>query len=146
MAEPKRREWIDRQLIAELKSPLKPGDSELRWILVALLVADLVAAGVVTVIGRGGLWVLIGVWVVGTVLGFGTVFRVQRYGPGFLWFLITLPVFLGWNWIMLGVMILSGTAIGHARLAWVVTELLGVLPLVFTIVILSRKLRHPADR
>ncbi|TMC79144.1 MAG: hypothetical protein E6I61_10985 [Chloroflexi bacterium] len=143
MAEPKHREWIDRQLIADLKGPVKRGDSELRWLLVALLLVDLAAAVVVSLVGHGGLWVMIGLWAAVVALGIATTIRVMRYGAGFLWFLITLGIFLGCDWIALALMIWSGVAVSHPQLSWIATQVLGALPLFITIAVLTRKLRQP---
>jgi len=144
MSEPKHREWIDRALIAALRGPLKPGDSELRWVLVGLLLTDLAAAGLVGGNVRGELGVLIGAWIGITVLGIALVFRFRRYSEGGLfWFLITLPVFLGWNWLTLYVLFWTGVTVPHPRLAWVVGEVVGSLPLLFTITVLTLKLRRP---
>ena len=143
LREPKRREWIDRQLIAELRAPLKPGDTELRWTLAGLLLADLAAAGVVMPFSNQEMWVLIGAWVALTVLSIAAMLRSRRYSPGGLWwFLITLLMFLGWNWIALWSVDLTGLAAPHPRLGWVIGEVVGVLPLVFTITLLTLKLRR----
>jgi len=146
--EPKRREWIDRQLIAELRAPLKSGDSELRWALVGLLLADLAAAGVVMVVSTREIWireisVLIGAWVVLTAMSLAAMLRFRRYSPGGLWwFLITLLIFLGWNWMALWLVDLTGLAASHPRLDWVIGEVVGVFPLLFTITLLNVRLRR----
>lgn len=143
LSEPKSREWIDRQLIAELRAPLRSGDSELRWTLIGLLLADLAAAGVVIVISGQAVLVFIGAWVAVTVLTFAAMLRFQRYSQGGLWwFLITLAVFLGWNWIALLLVDLTGLGASHPRLAWVIGDVVGVFPLVFTITLLTVKLRR----
>jgi hypothetical protein len=69
--------------------------------------------------------------------------RFRRYSPGGLWwFLITLLIFLGWNWMALWLVDLTGLAASHPRLDWVIGEVVGVFPLLFTITLLTLKLRR----
>ena len=88
--------------------------------------------------------VLVGAWIVITILGVGSVFRFRRYSEGgWFWFLITLPVFLGWNWVTLYVLFWTGVTGPHPRFAWLIVEVVCSFPLVFTIAVLTVKLRRP---
>jgi hypothetical protein len=108
---------------------------------VGLLMTDLVAAALVRGSLRGEVYVLAGAWVGITVLGIGASFRFARYSEGGLfWFLITLPVFLGWNWLTLLGLFWTGVTRQQPHLAWLVGEVIGALPLVLTVTVLTLKL------
>jgi hypothetical protein len=125
-----------------LVSPLKPEDSELRWMLVALAVAFLAEVVVVNLRGGAGLLVLLSTWLAGLVL-FGIVvlrLRHHRYSEGgFLGFLLTVLVFQFWTAVVSWIAVLTWSPSWHVyHLALI--EASAALPLLAGIYSMSRRL------
>lgn len=135
---------IDKHPYKALFLPLKRADSDIRWMLVLLAVADIVGVAVVARVGYGGFYVLIGCWLAGTAMFIGIAFRFGRYSlAGLVWFALSQLGFLG----LAGILTLLGLWTGWLNVdpvaRYLIVQSIALVPLVTGILVMSRKLAAP---
>ena len=131
--------------------PLIREDSQLVWLLILLLLADIVAGGVISFEQAGG-----PIWIRGCYFGAGTYFagvaviliaglRFKNHYSvaGLFWILATILTFHVWNLAIISASILIGWWSAHQP-GWHlgVTAAIGLLPLLVAIWQLRQKLRR----
>jgi hypothetical protein len=122
--------------------PLSQGDSELRWMLVGLAVADLIWTAAVVAVGHGALWLLIGLNAGSGALLILVVFRLRarHYSVGgFTWFLAANFGFSVCQVLLLWVPTLLRLGV-YNRLAFAVSQLIVVAPLLAAAWLMTRRI------
>ena len=121
--------------------PLKRQDSEIRWMLAALAAGDVVGVAVVASIGEGGIVVLTGMWLVGTLMLLTIGFRFRLYSPGgLMWFVVGYFGFLGLTGSLTLVSVWMGWPPVQPVARYLIVQSVGLVPLLTAIALMSRKL------
>jgi hypothetical protein len=95
----KSADWSPAEFLQLVSSPLKPGDSELRWMLVGLTVAFLAEVVIGNMRGGVGFLVVLSSWLAGLVLFCVAMFGFfrRRYSEaGSMVFMLSIVLFPGW--------------------------------------------------
>ena len=131
-----------------LAMPLHRQDSWLRWMLVALAAIDLATTVALSAHPRYWLYAEFGIYVLGSVGFTGLVLLLLRtLTPDFspaavLWFIATILVFNVWNFVVMVVSAWTGWwHDAQPGYRFLISALLGVMPLIASIGVLTRKLR-----
>jgi hypothetical protein len=133
-------------LFRALLLPLKRADSEVRRMMIALAAADLAGLFIVALVGHGGIFVIIGSWLVGIAIFVVIARRAARYSlGGVMWFVVTVLTFEGWTGMVSWLSIWTGWWSGNQpAYRFTITEVIGAMPLFVGIWLMSRRLSAAA--